>query len=188
MAKCDNARMKPSIALLALMAALAAPGCGSTGGNAGLQALRPETVGGVVARLRSPSSAVTGNVRAFDYRDGVQIQLAATNLRPGVHRLAIHAVANCSSPNLYSAGPAWAPSSWTKPAGELLPVFAANDDGTEAAYVAFVRGITVDGPGPDSLRGKSVVVHWGNLVGEAYPGQPNNRMACGVFDAARPLL
>ena len=34
------------------------------------------------------------------------------------------------------------------------------------------------------LRGRSVVIHWGDRVGEAFPGQPNNRMACGVLEWA----
>jgi Cu/Zn superoxide dismutase len=141
--------------------------------------------GGLVAQLGSPSSSATGVVRIFDFRDGVQVQLAISNLMPGAYRVAIHENGNCRSPNLFSAGPAWAPPGWTKPAGDLLPSFVANDEG-QSSYVAFVKGVRTEGPG--SIRGKSVVIHWGNLIGEAFPGAPNNRMACGVLDDSKPIF
>jgi len=143
------------------------------------------TVTGLGAQLRSPSSAATGVVRIYDYRDGVQVQLSINNLLPGAYRIAIHENGNCRSPNLFSAGPAWAPPGATKPAGDLLPAFTANNEGNENSYVAFIKGVATDGP--QSLRGKSVVIHYGNLVGEAFPGQPNNRMACGVLEPNDPF-
>jgi len=135
--------------------------------------------GGLAAQLRSPSSAATGVVHVYDYRDGVQLQLAVDNLFPGQYRIAIHERGNCTSPNLFSAGPAWATTGWTKPAEDLLPGFFANNEGNQNNYVAFIKGVTTDGP--QSLRGKSVVIHAGSLIGQAFPGQPNNRMACGVL-------
>jgi Cu/Zn superoxide dismutase len=141
---------------------------------------------GLVAQLSSPSSAVKGVVRVYDYKDGVQVQMSVNNMIPGSYRVAFHERNNCRSPNLFSAGPAWAPPSWTKPAADLLPGFLANDEGSQTGYVAFVKGVSIDGP--ESLRMRSVVIHWGNLVGEAFPGQPNNRMACGVFETPKPLI
>ena len=41
---------------------------------------------GLVAQLRSPTSAVTGSVRIVDFRDGVQVQLSVNNLYPGPYR------------------------------------------------------------------------------------------------------
>jgi Cu/Zn superoxide dismutase len=140
-----------------------------------------EPPGGLVAQLGGPSSAAKGAVHIFDYRDGIQVQLSMSNLLPGAYRIAIHEVGNCKSPNLFSAGPAWAPPGWTKPAGELLPSFTVSESGNQNQYVAFVKGVRAEGPG--GLRGKSVVVHYGDLVGEAFPGQPNNRMACGVLES-----
>lgn len=142
--------------------------------------------GGIVAQLRSPSSAVTGSVRVYDYRDGVQVQLSIQNMIPGGYRIAFHANPNCRSPNLFSAGPAWAPPSSDKPAADLLPGFLANTQGSETGYVAFVKGVHTDRP--PSLRDRSVVIHWGTIVGEAFPGQPNNRVACGVFESGKSFL
>ena len=178
--------MKQAALCIGLAAILAGTGCGSSSSSRqGLESFLPQ-VGGVTAQLRSPSSAATGVVHVFDHRDGVQVQLAIANLMPGVHRIAFHEVANCSSPNLFSAGKAWAPPSFTGNPGELMPAFIANMSGNENGYVAFVKGVSVDGP--LSIRGKSVVIHWGNIVGEAFPGQPSNRMACGVFESHKPLL
>jgi len=143
-----------------------------------------ETPAGLVAQLSSPSSAATGAVHIFDFRDGVQVQLSISNLLPGSYRVAIHERGNCKSPNLFSAGPAWAPPGWTKPAGELLPWFSVGDVGNQNQYVAFIKGVSTEGP--KSLRGKSIVIHWGDLVGEAFPGQPNNRIACGVLEYNKP--
>lgn len=159
----------PSLASLA--------SCASSKGDS--DALRAR-VGGLVANLRSPNSAATGSVRVYEYRDGVQVQLYINNLYPGQYRIAFHETPNCRSPNLFSAGPAWAPPGAAKPATELLPGFLANNEGSQTGYVAYVPGLHVDRD--PSLRGRSVVIHWGTSVGEAFPGQPNNRIACGVFE------
>ncbi|MCC6196322.1 MAG: superoxide dismutase family protein [Burkholderiales bacterium] len=178
--------MKATALCIGLAATLAGAGCGSSSSSRqGLDSLIPE-VPGVTARLRSPSSAATGVVHVFDYKGGVQVQLTIANLMPGAYRIAFHETANCRSPNLFSAGKAWAPPSFTGNPGELMPAFTTSPDGGTSDYVAFVKGVSVDGP--VSLRGKSVVIHWGDIVGEAFPGQPSNRIACGVFEASKPLL
>ncbi len=177
-----------SVVLAPLLSALVLTGCGSGGGLSGLQGLEAYETreGGLVARMSSRSSAVSGTVRVFNYRDGVQVQLAVTNLFPGAYRLALHERGNCTSPNLFSAGPAWAPPAWTKPAADLLPGFTANEEGQVSGYVVYIKGVTIDGP--TSIKGRSFVIHGGNLVGEAFPGQPNNRIACGVLVEAEALF
>ena len=148
-------------------------------GRSDSDALRAR-VGGFVAQLRSPNSAATGSVRVYDYRDGVQLQLSVNNLYPGQYRIALHETANCRSPNLFSAGPPWAPPGSAKPAADLLPGFLANNEGSQTSYVAYIAGLHTDQE--PSLRGRSVVIHWGTSVGQAMPGEPNNRIACGVFE------
>lgn len=176
--------MMPIVRSIACAIALALlTSCASTKGDAGAQSAR---VGGLVANLRSSSSAVTGSVRAYEYRDGVQVQLAVYNLYPGQYRIAFHETPNCRSPNLFSAGPPWAPPGAAKPAADLLPGFLANNDGSQTGYVVYVPGVHVDRE--PSLRNRSVVIHWGTSVGEAFPGQPNNRMACGVFEWTEAIL
>ena len=146
--------------------------------SSGPDALRARA-GGLVAELGSPSSSVTGVVHVYDTRDGVQVQLSINNLYPGQYRIAFHANPNCRSPNLFSAGPPWAPPGFPTPANDILPGFLANVDGNQNGYVAFVTGLHTERP--PSLQGRSVVIHWGNVVGEAIPGSPNNRIACGIL-------
>jgi len=164
----------PRASALLVIATLAA--CGSV--KQDIFDLAPQ-VGGLTAQLRSPSSAATGAVHVYDYRDGIQVQLSINNLYPGQYTIAFHEVGNCRSPNLFSAGPPWAPPGWTKPPGELLPTFLANNDGNQNGYIAYVPGVHTDRP--PSVLGKSVVIHAGKSVNQAFPGQPNNRMACGVL-------
>jgi Cu/Zn superoxide dismutase len=176
--ECDNPVMKRLACIAACTVALASlASCASKQSDPA--ALRAR-VGGLVAHLRSPSSAVTGSVRVYDSRDGVQVQLAVNNLFPGQYRIAFHETPNCRSPNLFSAGLPWAPPGSAKPAADLLPGFLANNEGSQSAYVAYVPSLHIDRE--PSLLGRSVVIHWGTSVNEAFPGQPNNRLACGVFE------
>jgi Cu/Zn superoxide dismutase len=156
---------------------------------AGCQSVREEMIvrgGGLVAQMRGTGSAATGVVRIIDYRDGVVFQLAVDNLITGTYRVALHERGNCKSPNLFSAGSAWAPPGWDKPPGDLLPQFTVNEGGNMNGYVAYIKGVRTEGP--TSLRGRSVVIHWGNNISDTFPGQANNRVACGVLDTAKPLL
>ena len=142
--------------------------------------------GGLVAQLRGTGSAATGVVHIFDYRDGVVVQLSINNLMPATYRIALHDKGNCKSPNLFSAGSAWAPPGSDKPPGELLPQFYANELGNQNQYVAYIKGVKTEGP--NSLRGHPVVIYYGYTISEAFPGQPNNRIACGVLDNADAVL
>lgn len=178
-------------ALLARMAARAAPaalaalvvaGCSSSMKQE-MSTIIPDSPG-LVARLRSPSSAATGTVHVVDYRDGVTLQLVISNLIPGQYRVSLHEKGNCSSMNLFSAGAPWAPAGMDP--DKLMPGFLANNDGNQNGYVTFIKGVSTEGP--NSIRGRSVVVHWGSRIGEAFPGQPNNRIACGVLETAQGLL
>lgn len=169
-------------AAFAALAVLLATGCSSSMKQE-MSTVFPDSAG-LVARLRSPSSAATGTVRVVDYRDGVTVQLVISNLIPGQYRVALHEKGNCSSTNLFSAGAPWAPPGMNP--DDLLPGFLANNDGNQNGYVATIKGVSAEGP--NSLRGRSVVVHWGSRLGEAFPGQPNNRIACGVLESAHQLL
>ena len=169
--------MTPTIRLAACgFALLAMTSCSSSRDP---DALRTR-VGGLVAQLRSPNTAATGVVHVYDYRDGIQVQLAINNLYPGQYRIAFHENPNCRSPNLFSAGPPWAPPAWPKPAGDVLPGFLANNEGNQNGYVVYIPGLHTERQ--PMVKGRSVVVHWGTSVSEAIPGQPNNRVACGVLE------
>ena len=138
---------------------------------------------GLEAAMRGTGSAATGTVRVHNFRDGVSVQLSIFNMPPGNYRVALHENGNCSSPNLYSAGPAWAPAGSGKTPQDLLPQFSVNTEQDMPSYVAYISGARTDGP--LSLRGKSVVIHLGTRIDDAIVGQRNNRIACGVLDEIR---
>jgi len=138
---------------------------------------------GLEATLRPIGSAASGTVRIYNHRDGVALQLAIYNLPTGTYRIALHERGNCSSPNLFSAGPAWAPAGSGKSPQDLLPPFAVNTNGDQDGYVAYISGARTEGP--LSLQGRSVVIHFGSKIDEAIVGQRNNRVACGVLGEIR---
>ncbi len=144
-----------------------------------------ESVPGLEARLRGVGSAASGMVKVVDRADGVTLTLNLTNLPPGRYRLAFHAKGNCSSPNLFSAGAAWAPPSAQKTGNELIPSFGVGSDG-DVVFTTHIRGVRADAK--DDLRGRTVVVHAGDTIDVAIPDQRNNRVACGVFDSIKPLF
>jgi Cu/Zn superoxide dismutase len=141
---------------------------------------------GLEASLKGTQSAATGTVRLANFRDGVSIQISLYNALPGTYRIALHERGNCTSPNLFSAGPAWAPPNSGKTPGNLLPPVYVDTEQDLKQFVGYIKGATVDGP--LSLRGRAVVIHHGNTVDEALPGLPNNRMACGVLQPIKPPL
>jgi Cu/Zn superoxide dismutase len=141
---------------------------------------------GLEARLVPKGSTALGAARIFDTRDGVSFQMQLINVPTGTYRVALHEKGNCSSPNLFSAGPAWAPPGSGKSGADLFPPFNVNTDGDKPSYVTTIRGAHTEGP--QSLRGRLVVVYYGNEITDAFPGQPNNRIACGVLQSVKPLF
>ena len=128
-------------------------------------------------------SAVTGLVRVVDRGEGATLTVAAFNLPIGEFRVAIQQTPNCTSPNGFSAGPAWAPPASKRKPADLVSVFLANASGIAQAseYVAGLRETGVNG-----VAGHSVVVYAGSRVTDARPDVPNERIACGVFEPVQP--
>ena len=145
--------------------------------------VEPPKPQGQQAYLRSIGSAVTGKVRVIDRGDGATVLVSMINLPPGQYRIAFHERPNCSSPNGFSAGTQWAPAG--RDARDIAPIFSTNADGTAEASV-HVRGLHATGP--EGVEGRSVVIYTGVRVTDAQPDVPNNRVACGIFEAVRPLF
>lgn len=138
---------------------------------------------GQVAPLRAiGGSAVSGKIRVVDRGDGASVLVSMMNIPPGDFRIAIHENANCSSPNGFSAGPAWAPAG-KRPQDLIATQHANSEDRVESSLrVAGLRASGVDG-----VAGRSIVVYAGDKVTDAQPGVPNEEIACGVFEPAQPL-
>lgn len=136
---------------------------------------------GQQATLRAiGGSAVFGKVRVIDRGSVGSVLLSIDNLPPGALRIAFHETPNCSSPNGFSAGPAWAPAG--KQPQDLMPILYVN---TEGRIEAQLRVAGLHASGPDSVAGRSVVVYAGTKITDAVPDVPNERVACGVFEPAR---
>ncbi len=145
--------------------------------------LFPKTGTGAAARLLPKNSSVTGTISFSQRGDKVNVAGVIQELSPGRHRIFIHEVGNCSSPNAASAGRVWAM------AGQLpgkrlgdLPDLVAGTEGN-ANVVTSVGGITVGDGGPADVVGRSVVVH-DSMEPDPRPefGVANDWLACGVIE------
>jgi len=173
-------------ALLAIMVIAAVAGCSTLRGFTGRsesEPVAPARQYGEVAPLRAiGGSAVSGKIRVIDRGEGASMLVSMINVPQGDYRIAIHENPNCSSPNGFSAGPAWAPLG-THPA-DLIPVqHASSEDRVEAS----LRVAGLHALGANGVAGHSVVVYAGPRVTEARPDVPNEAIACGVFEPAKPL-
>jgi Cu/Zn superoxide dismutase len=183
----DRSRVSPlRLALVAVAAGSLVAACSTsrTAATSSNVEVTPPVPAGMTASLRSLQSGVSGRIRVLNRGDGATVLISMINLPPGQYRVALHATPNCSSPNGFSAGPAWAPPAAGKDARELMPIFNTNKDGTAEASV-HVRGLRANGP--DGVEGHSVVVYSGTRVTDAVPDVPNNRIACGVFQPSTTL-
>lgn len=172
-----------------VVAALAVAGCAASrepgpAPGSPAPAAAPATSLGQVAQLRAiGGSAVNGKVRVVDHGDGATVTVAAFNVPMGEFRIAIQQNPNCTSPNGFSAGPAWAPPASKRKPADLVPTLYVNENGTAQASVQ-VAGLRATGV--NGVEGRSVVIYAGPRVTEARPDVPNERVACGVFELTRP--
>jgi len=142
-----------------------------------------EAAMGQQATLRAiGGSAITGKIRVVDRGDGAAVLVSANNFPYGPYRIAFHERGNCSSPNGFSAGPAWAPAASGKRPEDLVPVQYANSENRVEAELRIPK---LHATGVDGVAGRSVVLYSGTAVTELRPDVPNAAMACGVFEVAR---
>lgn len=153
------------------------------GANTTAEDAKTKTDYGQVAPLRSiGGSAVFGKIRVIDRGDGASILVSMMNVPPGDYRIAIQETPNCSSPNGFSAGPAWAPAGMDP--RTFIPVqYVNSEDRVEQS----LRVPALRTTGPNGVAGHSVVVYAGSRITDARPDVPNERMACGVFEPAHKL-
>ena len=138
---------------------------------------------GQQATLRAiGGSAVQGKVRVIDRGDGAVVLLSMMSLH-GPYRVAFHERPNCTSPNGFSAGRAWAPPAAAKRAEDLVPILYANSENRVESEVRIPK---LHAAGADGVAGRSVVIYAGSDVPEIKPDVPNSAIACGVFEAAEP--
>jgi Cu/Zn superoxide dismutase len=181
------------LALAALASTVAIGACSSVNVNTPTLFQRMESARtdegkglGLEAPLRAiGGSAVQGKVRVVDRRDGVTVMLSAQNIVRGPYRIAFHEKGNCSSPNGFSAGPAWAPAASGKTPDALIPPLYATSEGSVESQV-YVPGVRVGGD--NGLAGRSVVIYLGSSIPPIVADRPNSAIACGSFESVRPII
>jgi len=137
---------------------------------------------GVVARLAFPGGGgvAFGTARFQPVEGGVVATVDMQSGTGGRWRMVIHATGNCTSPNLFSAGPPLLLPGFSAPIE--IPVVTTPD--ASGGATLRIAGLVLDG-----IVGKSVVIHAGAAGPlDAQPGVPNNRVACGVIETVRPLF
>jgi Cu-Zn family superoxide dismutase len=174
---------KAGIALAMLCVTLAGCGGGPQGDD---EPAKKRNVGLEALLAHSGGAPATGTAEFTDHGDGVNVNLFINNLTPGTFRFAVHATGNCSSSNFFSAGPVWIPPGSNKTVADLTPDFRTTGDGDK--IVSFhLPGMTI-GSGPNSVLGRSVVIHEGREISDAQPGVPNERSMCGVIGPAHSFF
>ena len=176
----DTRSLPRAIAQVALAAAIAGAVVACKSAEDAPPKVTPPQIG---ARLNSTGgSVVTGFVSFKPYDAGVIAAVTLYTARSGRWRVVIHAGGICNSPNGFSAGPPL-----VLPGASEPPTIAmtTGEDGNAATSVR-LPGIVIDGP--NGIAGKAVVVHQG-LTGslDAQPGVANDRSACGVIEAIKPV-
>jgi Cu-Zn family superoxide dismutase len=183
-ARADSGRGAVGRVAIVAAAVLALGGCASTGDGGTSGSVGLDRSNTVEARLgQSGGSAARGTVRFSPAANGVMTSIYVFNVNPGDYRMVIHTTGNCTSPNVFSAGPPWvAPGA----SGPTVVEFSIFTDG-QASLVQRVAGLTINGPA--GVVGRAVVIHQGRTgTLEAEPGRPNNRIACGVIGPVFRLM
>jgi len=172
---------------LVLLAALALAACSSatTGQLEAPKGAQP--VPGVEAvLLQKNGSAAQGDVKVMQRGDVLWVLVSLNNLPPGPFRVVFHERGNCSSPNAFSAGRPWAPPGDPRKPTELLPVVAMGANG-HGQMTLRLHGVKL--AGPDSLAGRSVLVHAGDSAAPALvPDVPNAVVLCGALGGIRSFM
>jgi Cu-Zn family superoxide dismutase len=176
----------PGAAHAAFIAALA----GLTGGCDSMKDSKTVLFGtgsGLTARLvPTGGSAANGAVGFAQYPGNVAMDVSIYGLRVGPYRVVIHTAGNCSSPNGFSAGPPWSPPGVEPPLDRQVGRLVMSADNSSEVSMR-LTGVTLDGP--NSIMGRSVVVHEGAEGSlEAVPGVRNGRVACGVIGPVEALF
>jgi Cu-Zn family superoxide dismutase len=133
---------------------------------------------------------VTGTITFTQTKKGVRVVADIQGLTPGKHGFHIHEFGDCSSPDGMSAGGHYnpegkshgAPMDMSRHMGDMGNIVADESGKAHLEYNDAV--IKLDGP--NSIVGKSVIVHKGADDLKTQPsGNAGPRVACGVIGPAK---
>ena len=145
----------------------------------------------LLAKLNpSSGSQVTGTVTFTAADGGAHIVIDISGLTAGKHGFHLHEKGDCSDPKANTAGAHFNPGH--KHHGGLdTPERHAGDFGNIEADASGkvhveLKGKNVKFSGPDSIVGKSVIVHAGEDDLKTDPtGNSGDRVACGVIEVVK---
>jgi Cu-Zn family superoxide dismutase len=134
-------------------------------------------------------SQVTGTVTFVKSGEEVQVVADIQNLKPGKHGFHIHEKGDCSAPDAASAGGHFNPTHQHH-GGPMTAEHHVGDLGNIEADASgkghLVWKGKLDLSGPNSIIGKSVVVHEKEDDLKSDPaGNSGARIACGVIEAPK---
>src|ERR1700736_3193694 len=136
------------------------------------------------------NSQVKGTVTFTKSGDDVQVVADVTGLKPGKHGLHIHEKGDCSAPDASSAGAHFNPTHSHHGGSDTAERHVGDFGNLEAdasGKVHFeLKEKNLKLSGPDSIMGKSVVVHEKEDDLKTDPsGNSGARIACGVIAAVK---
>ncbi len=140
---------------------------------------RPPVDAAVAVVRATRNSLARGTVRFNATSEGVQVRVDIDGLVPGTHVLRVHTSGDCSEPTGLSAGPPYRFRADAPPQGSGWVMELSASDGWHARAAATVSQLPLDGP--DSVIGRSVVVH---LQRPARDTSGGSVMACGTIGVA----
>lgn len=158
--------------------------CATLLGGCSYVSMRSQSATAVLSALKGQQ--VSGKVQFTQTSNGVLVEAKVTGLTPGRHGFHIHERGNCMGDGT-AAGPHFnphtgqhgAPTDPQRHAGDLGNLDA--DANGVATYKAEVSGLTVE-PGPNSIIGRSVIVHENADDLTSQPaGNAGARQACGLI-------
>lgn len=188
---CVRASARRYAVIVAVAAATLLAGCSTSRGGTPQSPPAADSAqrsnAGQQATLRAiGGSAVSGKIRVIDRGNGASVLVSVLNFPGGAYRIAFHERPNCSSPNGFSAGAAWAPASTGKRPEEILPPQYTNSESSQVESELRVPGLHATGV--DGVAGRSVLLYAGTTVTEPRPDVPNAAVACGVFETVKPIF
>lgn len=142
------------------------------------------------AQLKNVDGEVVATATFTETENGVELELEAEGLEPGLHGIHIHETGQCDPPDFKSAGAHFNPEGVAHglenpdgPHAGDLPNLEVSEDGT-ASYRATTDRVTL-GEGETSLfdtDGSALVIHAGEDDQMTDPsGDSGDRIACGAI-------
>lgn len=162
---------------------------GTTAAPAATEAAPVVKASVATASLKSADGADHGTVTFTQNGDQTTVVADVVGVPPGLHGFHVHEAGECTPPDFKSAGGHFnptgaihgAPTDPEHHAGDLGNIEVAQDG---SGHLQLASNMLTVEPGPNSVVGKSVILHAGEDDFVSQPsGGAGNRWACGVISS-----